>query len=62
MNFGIQNKVALVQGASAGLGYAAALELAKEGCYLAICSREKAQIQSATQSIVVDGGLVKGLF
>ncbi len=62
MNFGIQNKVALVQGASSGLGYAAALELAKEGCRLAICLREKIRIQSADQSFVVDGGLVKGLF
>jgi len=61
MDFGIKNKVAMVQGASAGLGYATALELAKEGCRLAICSRDKARIESAAISISkMTGATVQG--
>jgi len=51
MNFGIQNKVALVQGASAGLGFAAAVELAREGCRVAICSRYRDRIDRAAAEI-----------
>ncbi|MBT4419618.1 MAG: SDR family NAD(P)-dependent oxidoreductase, partial [Candidatus Marinimicrobia bacterium] len=51
MDFGIKNKIALVQGASSGLGYAAALELASEGCKVAICSRDEARIQRAAELI-----------
>ncbi|MBT4035737.1 MAG: SDR family oxidoreductase [Candidatus Marinimicrobia bacterium] len=61
MDFGIKNKVALVQGASSGLGYAAALELAREGCQLAICSRDEKRIQGAAESIrKVTGATVQG--
>ncbi len=61
MDFGIKNKVALVQGASSGLGYAAALELAREGCRLAICSRDETRIQSAAESISkITGATVQG--
>ena len=56
MDFGIKDKVALVQGASSGLGYAAAMELAKEGCRLAICSRDKQRIASAAEAIVKETG------
>lgn len=98
MDFGIKDKVALVEGASSGLGLAAAIELAQEGCRVAICARNKQRLDLADpaliskdipmqrlgqpeelaavitflastrasyitgQSIVVDGGLVKGLF
>ncbi|NQV14025.1 SDR family oxidoreductase [bacterium] len=51
MDFGIENKVALVQGASSGLGYAAALELAREGCRVAICSRNEKRIYRAANLI-----------
>lgn len=47
MDFGIKNKIALVAGASTGLGYSAALELANEGCKVAICSRNKQNIEQA---------------
>ena len=61
MDFGIKNKVALVQGASSGLGYATALELAREGCRLAICSRDETRIQSAAKSISkITGATVQG--
>lgn len=51
MDLGIGKKVALVQGASSGLGYAAALELAREGAQVAICSRSEASIQAAADRI-----------
>lgn len=51
MDFGIKDKVALVQGASSGLGYATALELAREGCQVAICSRDLERIQAAANKI-----------
>ncbi len=56
MDFGIKDKVALVQGASTGLGYAAALELAKEGCRVAICSLDKTRIQKAAENIKKNTG------
>lgn len=56
MDFGIKNKVALVQGASTGLGYAAALELAREGCRVAICSRNDERINAAADSIRSETG------
>lgn len=51
MDFGIQDKVALIQGASSGLGFAAAQELAREGCKVAICSRDKSRIDQAVEQI-----------
>ncbi len=61
MDFEIKNKVAMVQGASSGLGYATALELAKEGCRLAICSRDHERIQKAAASIgKLTGATVQG--
>ncbi|MCF7809162.1 MAG: SDR family oxidoreductase [Candidatus Marinimicrobia bacterium] len=51
MDLGIKNKIALVQGASGGLGFAAATELAREGCQVAICSRDKKKIGQAAELI-----------
>lgn len=59
MDLGLRDKVALVAAASRGLGKAAALELAREGARLAICSRSEgihmaaAEIRSQTGSEVV---------
>jgi len=39
MNLGLEGKVAVVTGASRGLGKAIAMQLAAEGCKLAICAR-----------------------
>ena len=51
MDLGIKNKIALVQGASAGLGLATAMELANEACQVAICSRVQARVDQAVADI-----------
>jgi 3-oxoacyl-[acyl-carrier protein] reductase len=44
MDLGLRDKVALVGGASRGLGRAAARELAAEGCAVVLCSRDAAAL------------------
>src|SRR5919108_2209541 len=51
MELGLQGKVALVTGGSKGLGQAIALELAREGAEVAICSRNQAEIEAAGAEI-----------
>jgi len=56
MDLQISAKVALVTGASAGLGYASAHALAQEGARIIICSRDKERIESAAERIAGDTG------
>ena len=51
MDLGLKGKRALVPGASRGLGYAVARLLAKEGCKVAINSRDEAKIKAAANAI-----------
>ncbi len=51
MDLGLTNRTAFVAGASKGLGRAAALELAKEGAQVAICSRDEDRIAAAADDI-----------
>lgn len=51
MEFGLKGKRAIVMAASRGLGYASALGLAREGCRLVICSRDKQRIDAAAEQI-----------
>jgi len=51
MDLKIQNKTALITGASSGLGYAAALTLAEEGAKIAINSRSMENLQKAAALI-----------
>ena len=51
MDLGITGKVALVTGASRGLGLAAGRALADEGCRVAICGRDEARIADAATAI-----------
>lgn len=52
MDLYLKDKVSLVCAASEGLGKAAALELAKEGAKVAICSRNKEKLNLAKQDIL----------
>ena len=59
MDLGIAGKVAWVQGASKGLGYACALELAREGVAVAMSSRSFENINAAADKIrAITGGRV----
>jgi 3-oxoacyl-[acyl-carrier protein] reductase len=51
MELNLNNRVAAVAAASQGLGYAAALELAREGAAVAICSRDVQRITEAAERI-----------
>jgi 3-oxoacyl-[acyl-carrier protein] reductase len=56
MNLGLRGKVALVSGASKGLGYAVARALAGEGAHVSIASRDAAAIREAAARIEGDTG------
>lgn len=58
MDLGITGKTALVTGASAGLGYASALALAKEGVKVAINSRSEKNLRRAAEAINKETGFV----
>jgi 3-oxoacyl-[acyl-carrier protein] reductase len=51
MDLGIKGRVALVQGASAGLGRAIAKALVEEGARVAICSRDADKITKAREEL-----------
>ncbi|MBI2619245.1 MAG: SDR family oxidoreductase [Ignavibacteriales bacterium] len=51
MDLGLRNKVAMVAGASKGLGFAVAKALAAEGAQISIASRQTASIQAAKTAI-----------
>ncbi|MCB2193104.1 MAG: SDR family oxidoreductase [Deltaproteobacteria bacterium] len=57
MQMGIKGRVALVGGASRGLGYAVARGLAAEGCDLALCARGEETLSQAAQQIADDYGV-----
>lgn len=51
MDLGLNGKVAVVGGASKGLGKASALALAHEGARVAICARTPADLEAAAEEI-----------
>jgi 3-oxoacyl-[acyl-carrier protein] reductase len=55
MNLGLAGKVALVTGASKGLGFGIASELAREGATVAISSRSEERITAAANEIGARG-------
>lgn len=51
MDLGLKGKVALVTGASQGIGLATAIGLAKEGCDVAVCARGADALQRAAEQV-----------
>ena len=51
MDFGLKDKVAIVTGASRGIGRSIAMGFANEGCNLTICSRGEEALQEAAQAM-----------
>lgn len=58
MDFGLRGKVAVVTGASAGIGKAIALGLAAEGVALAICARREVPLREAEACDVGDASVL----
>ena len=56
MDLQLKDKRALVTGSSRGLGYATALALAREGCRVAINSRDEVKVSAAAQVITGETG------
>jgi NAD(P)-dependent dehydrogenase (short-subunit alcohol dehydrogenase family) len=56
MELGLKGKVALVTGASRGIGYGVAHLLAKEGCRVHLASRSAPDLEKARKSIIGDSG------
>jgi 3-oxoacyl-[acyl-carrier protein] reductase len=56
MDIGLKGKIAMVGGASKGLGYAVARALASEGAHVSIASRDSAAIAKAAETMVRESG------
>jgi len=51
-----ENKVVIVTGGSAGIGFAAAKKFAEEGAYVVICARNADHLMQAAEAIRASGG------
>ncbi len=51
MDLGLSGRSAFVAGASSGLGFATARALVREGCHVAVCSRDEARIREAAAQL-----------
>lgn len=56
MDLNLKGRAAAVAAASAGLGFASALTLAREGCRVAICARNEDRLQAAADRIREETG------
>jgi 3-oxoacyl-[acyl-carrier protein] reductase len=57
MEMGLRNRVAIVAGASQGIGRATAEAFAAEGCRVAICARNAASLKAAAEAITKQHGV-----
>ena len=56
MDLGLKGRPAIVTGGSRGIGKAAARALAREGCNVAICARNRAPLEEAAAEIGAESG------
>jgi 3-oxoacyl-[acyl-carrier protein] reductase len=56
MDLGLKGRVALVAASSGGIGYASALELAREGARVYMCSRDEGRVREAAARIAAETG------
>ncbi len=56
MDLGIEGKNAVVGGGSRGLGFAVAMELAREGANVAVCARNREGLEKARESMMRETG------
>lgn len=61
MDFGISGKVALVTGGSRGIGRQISVELAREGCLVALSARRQDSIDETVAQIESEGGRAIGI-
>ena len=54
MDFGLQDRVAIITGASYGIGRTIVESLRKEGTNVTICARNKEQLDQAAQALPSD--------
>ena len=55
MDLGLQGKVAIVAASSKGLGKACAIQLAREGAHVIMCSRSAERISAAANEVAAEG-------
>lgn len=63
MNFGLQDKIAVISGSTAGIGFAAAVGLAREGAHVVLNGRTPERVEAAAARLrdLVPGANVRGI-